>query len=365
MIRSIIVDDEENTIEELKDILESFGNIEIIACETNPFKALEIIEDNKIDVAFLDIDMPGINGITLSEKIKTISPNIEIIFITAYNQYAIEAFEVDAIDYVLKPIRKERIEKSIKRILKLIKEEDNNYRIKIRSFKKFEVLIDNTIVKWRIIKDGELFAYLIENVDIPIHKEKIIQDLWDDVDLKNGLIYLQSSIYRIRKILSNNGYKNCIIYTNNCYIMKRINIDCDIWRYNDYLNKEYLINKDNVDIYDNLIKIYTGDYLEEDGYLWAINISENYRLKYMELLEKVSEYYIRNGNYEKSIKYMEKVVEIDSSYERGIIKLFNIYYEKKDFYNLRKQFVKLNKLSEERYGIELSESILKYYNSLK
>ena len=366
MIKAIIVDDEENIIEEIKDVIESLGDIKVVSWDTNPINAVETIKNIDVQIAFLDIDMPGMNGIKLAEKINSINPNIEIIFITAYNKYALEAFEVNAIDYILKPVRKERVEKSLKRIIKIIGEnlsKDNMSKVKVRSFKKFEVLIGNDLVKWRILKDGELFAYLTENVNIPLHKEKIIQDLWEEIDLKNALIYLQSSIYRLRKLLSGCGFDNCISYANNCYTMKKVNIYCDIWKFREGLNEEYYINNSNISLYEDLANIYVGDYLEEDGYLWSINICENYRIKYLDLLENLADYFIEE-DFNKAIKYLEMIIDMDPSYEYVIRKLFNLYNKKSDFYNLKKQFSKLNKLSEEKYGIRLSDNINEYYNSL-
>lgn len=367
MIRAIIIDDEENTIEEVKEIIENFKSIKVIFTENNPFEALETIKNNDIQAAFVDIDMPGMNGITLAEKISNIKPNIEIVFITAYDQYALEAFEVSAIDYILKPVRKERLEKSINKIFKIINEnriEESNV-IKIISFNKFEVIINNVPIKWRILKDKELFAYLVENINRPIHKERIIEDLWQDIDIKNALIYLQSSIYRIRKILSNAGYIDCIKYANNCYTMNKIKLDCDIWLYKDYTDINYEICASNINIYESICDLYRGDYLEEEGYIWSISTSENIKKKYLELLKRLGEYYINIGNYDKAIEYLEKIIDIDPHFDLGIKLLFKAYYNKNDMYNLNKQFLKAHKISKEKYGLNLNESLVSYYNELK
>jgi two-component system, LytTR family, response regulator len=367
MIRSIIIDDEESTIEEVKEIIESFKSIKVTFTASNPFKALEIIENNEIQVAFLDIDMPGMNGITLAEKISSIRPNMEIVFITAYNQYALEAFEVNAIDYILKPVRKERVEKSINKILKVINEnlKEENKMVKIKTFNKFEVIINNIPIKWRTLKDKELFAYLIENINNPIHKEKIIEDLWQDIDIKNALIYLQSSIYRIRKILSSIGYNDCIKYANNCYTMNKINLDCDIWIYKKYLHISYEICESNISTYESISYLYKGDYLEEEGYIWAINTLENTRNKYLELLRRLGEYYISIENYNKAIGHLEKIIEVDPYFDSGVKLLFKLYYYKSDVHNLNKQFLKANKVAKEKYGLDLNKNLIDYYNKLK
>jgi len=121
MIKSIIVDDEQFTLDEIRDTIKGFNELEVVEATTNPNKALEIIKKHNIQLAFLDIEMQGISGISLAEKMIEIKPNIEVVFITAYDNYAYDAFEANAIDYVLKPIRVERLEKTIKKVLKIIK----------------------------------------------------------------------------------------------------------------------------------------------------------------------------------------------------------------------------------------------------
>lgn len=365
MINSIVVDDEKNILEEIKDILEEIDYIKVVEATSDPRQALDIIKNNDIQLAFLDIEMPGINGLELAEKITTMKPDIEIVFITAYNQYAFEAFEKNAIGYLLKPIREERIKRTVEKVLKIVKEETKNKNLlKITTFNKFSISIGTKVIKWRTLKDCEVFAYLVENVDIPLHKEKIIEDIWGDIDVKNGLVYLQSTIYRIRKILGEAGFEDAITYGNNCYTMKYINVDCDIWDYRKYTNKSYEINHENIKLFEHLLEICTGDYLGEDGYSWSIDRCEKVRHKYLELIRNISEFYMKEKKFSKAIEFLEKIIAIDPFYNEGIKLLFKAYHCNKDIYTLNKQFNKIKVLYEEEYGINLSQDIIQYYNEL-
>lgn len=366
MIKGLIVDDEESTLEEIKEIIGSLKEIEVVATASNAIDALKIIKEKDIQIVFLDINMPGMNGITLAEKITEYENNIEIVFITAYNQYALKAFEVNAIDYILKPIRRERVEKTLKKILKVIKGYNDDLKkssFKIQSFKKIEVYLDGKSIKWRTLKDAELFAYFVQNVGVSLHKEKIIYDLWEDIDLKNALIYLQSSVYRIRKILNDNGYNDSIIYANNCYTLEYIDVDCDLWTFRDYISKKYNLSHDNIKEFEKLLDLYQGDYLEENGYLWSINLSENLRQRYLELIKNIGEYYINERDLSRAISYLEKAVEMSCFYDDAIKLLFKAYYSKGEIYNLKNKFIKLNEVSE-NYGVKFSEDIRKLYKDI-
>ena len=113
-LKSIIVDDEWLVREELKTMLAFYSEIQLVGDAANVPQAIELIQAVKPDVIFLDIQMPGATGFDLLERTDV---NSEIIFITAYDQYAIKAFEVNALDYLLKPINKDRLAKTIQRLL--------------------------------------------------------------------------------------------------------------------------------------------------------------------------------------------------------------------------------------------------------
>jgi len=113
-LKSIIVDDEWLVREELKTLLAEYPEIEILGEAANVPQAIEIVRNSNPDVIFLDIQMPGATGFDLLEQTDITS---KIIFITAYDQYALKAFEVNALDYLLKPIQKDRLAKTIQRLL--------------------------------------------------------------------------------------------------------------------------------------------------------------------------------------------------------------------------------------------------------
>lgn len=118
MIRAIVIDDERLARQELKNILQQFDNIQIVAESGKPEEALELIEKENPDLIFLDIQMPGMNGFEMLNEIDGKAP--EVIFVTAYDEYALKAFEVNALDYVMKPVEESRLHEAIEKIAKRI-----------------------------------------------------------------------------------------------------------------------------------------------------------------------------------------------------------------------------------------------------
>ena len=113
-MRTLIVDDERLARNELKRLLEPYTKIEIVGEAANADEALVMIDELQPELLFLDIQMPGKNGFELLSSIEGKSP--EVIFTTAYDEYAIKAFEFNALDYLLKPIDSERLKDTIHRI---------------------------------------------------------------------------------------------------------------------------------------------------------------------------------------------------------------------------------------------------------
>jgi two-component system LytT family response regulator len=121
-MRALLVDDERLARVEFKRLLEKFPEIEIIGEASNGEEAIEKIEELNPDLVFLDIQMPGMTGFEVLEHLRIV-PNI--IFVTAYDEYALKAFEVNALDYVLKPVELSRLEKAIEKV-KTEKEDKEN-----------------------------------------------------------------------------------------------------------------------------------------------------------------------------------------------------------------------------------------------
>ena len=112
----IIVDDEEMSRNAMKHLVSQVDFLNLIAVCSNAMEALSIINNNKIDLLLLDIEMPEMSGLTLAEKLLEKLPSMRVVFITGWNQYAVQAFDINALDYIMKPIRRERFNTMVERI---------------------------------------------------------------------------------------------------------------------------------------------------------------------------------------------------------------------------------------------------------
>ncbi|MCF6459572.1 LytR/AlgR family response regulator transcription factor [Clostridium sp. Cult3] len=191
MIRTIVVDDETPARQELIYTLEKFNDIEIIGEASHGVEALELNEKLMPDLIFLDIQMPILNGMDVARKILVSQHKPYIVFVTAYEKYALEAFEVNAMDYILKPVSEERLEKAMKRIIFNIGKGNEEYLVKLDN-----LLYDlsskdqQTIAKICVYHVGKL---------IPLDPKDII---YATIEGKNTIIVSTKGKFQVKYTLS-------------------------------------------------------------------------------------------------------------------------------------------------------------------
>jgi two-component system LytT family response regulator len=112
-MRAFLVDDERLAVDRLTRLLTATGRVEIIGSETDPVEALAFLQAHDVDVLFLDIQMPGLTGFELLERLNR---QVAVVFTTAYDRYAIDAFSVNSLDYLLKPVEPERLERALDKV---------------------------------------------------------------------------------------------------------------------------------------------------------------------------------------------------------------------------------------------------------
>src|ERR1700744_1369940 len=115
-LKALIIDDEPLARQELQYLLEHAGGVEVLAQGTNGIEAVELIRTHRPDVVFLDVQLPGLDGLAVLKKLLARKvPMPQVVFATAFNQYAVKAFEVNAVDYLLKPFDRKRVMQTIEK----------------------------------------------------------------------------------------------------------------------------------------------------------------------------------------------------------------------------------------------------------
>jgi two-component system, LytTR family, response regulator LytT len=119
-LRTVVVDDEQLAREELCYLLGSVGGVDVVAQATNGLEALKLVEEHSPDMVMLDIQMPGLSGFEVARRLVEEGVETHLVFVTAFDRHAIEAFELNAVDYLLKPVEAERLGTTVDRVRRRI-----------------------------------------------------------------------------------------------------------------------------------------------------------------------------------------------------------------------------------------------------
>ena len=162
-MKAICIDDEELIMNLTVSMCKEIKHIDSVNGFTEVKEALEWLETHPVDIAILDIDMPEMNGISLALLLKMKNPDVSIIFVTGFSEYAVDAFKMHASGYLMKPISKDRLEKEIEFVAETRKvERPYGSHIVAKTFGEFDIFVDGKLVTFKRAKSKELLAYLID-----------------------------------------------------------------------------------------------------------------------------------------------------------------------------------------------------------
>jgi len=330
MINTILIDDEYLALEKFKFQLKKFDIINIKETFTNPELALTyVFEEKDIQLVIVDIQMPQMTGIEFSEKVREKAPWIHVVFSTAYEEYAVQAFGLDICDYLLKPSSLERIEQMIRKVedhIAIHHSDKTTTEVTsvayISLFKHFELTIDDKInhINWRTSKVKELFIYFLCHLEMPIRKEYLIEVLWPEHSLQSGVPLLNTTMYNLRKSLKPYELDFKISYTTGSYIASVSNIELDIYQL-DKLNKSKHSSKTDIKTISDAINLYKGQLLEIEGYSWTETLEQKYLSIFRNITMNGLMHYKEASNQNSFKEVAEAFISVDY-YDDGIWEMY-------------------------------------------
>jgi len=198
---------------------------------SKPSELLAFAKDNPCDIAFLDIQIWDMNGLEVAKELKEINPKINIIFVTAYSQYAREAFDLHPSGYILKPVMKEAVEREIENLRHPINQKINA-QIYVQTFGNFEVFSYGVPLKFCRNKTKELLAYLIDRNGATVNINELCAVLWENErDTENLKAYLRKLISDLFKTLRKVGAEDIIFRQHKNIAVFPDKIICDSYEF--------------------------------------------------------------------------------------------------------------------------------------
>ena len=226
---AIAVDDEVLMLGALVTAIEASPDISEVVKFSDCEEALAYVGSHPADVAFLDINMRGMGGLALAEKIIRCRPNCKIVFCTGYEEYAIPAFRLHASGYLMKPISAEDVQGEIDNIKGLRQKEK---LLRVQCFGNFEVYVKEEKLLFKRLKTKELLAFLIDRNGAGMTAKQICAVLFpEDTDDAKNSAYLRQLFLDLKNTLKAVGAEAVLCHETPCYRVDTSRIRCDYISY--------------------------------------------------------------------------------------------------------------------------------------
>jgi len=369
MYRIIVVDDEMLALKRFEHIVQKDNRVKLIQSFSDGQSALDFIKDNTIDIAFLDIEMPEINGLELANKMQEIDPYINIIFVTAYDQYALEAFKAHAIGYLLKPLDINAFSEQVgqfarnaePRKLKSVSSDESptQKRLIVKLLGQsicYDESSPNTPITFRTTKAYELFALLVHHYKTPLAKFTILDTLFPeaDYDKANKLFYVSCSY--LRSAFSKLNYPEVLIRDNDNYRINTSILDCD---YITLLESEKKLADMSTKELIELSLLCAGEYHMGKSYDWALETKAYIETLSRKILLSLADAYIADGNTLDAISTLEKCLMNDPLNEEVVDKLIRLLINNNQLSKARAIFSTFESKIQDELGLDPNPALRK------
>ncbi|MEK3936501.1 response regulator [Sporosarcina sp. FSL W7-1349] len=372
-MKAILIDDEPLALQFLEHQLTKVADIEIVGAFTDPFAGQKAVEENEIDLVFLDIEMPQMNGIDLAGKIIERKPQIHIVFVTAYDVFAIQAFELNALDYVLKPVQEERILKTIERIEQRRLDAPESVSqaadpLRLNLFQQVSISIGGQTLApfhWRTSKVQQLFFYFIHYKGRVISKSEIIELLWPDLDIKKAYAQLYTAIYHIRKTVEPISDYFIITSTSEGYLMTLENVELDVDEFERIIHSSVPLSAETIGDYEQALDLYKGEYLADSDYVWAENERHRLQLLWIRTSLQLLNWYDSTKDWEKAMQLGLALCDRMPLEEEAHFTLMKVFAEVGNRVAVHSQYSLLQEILMRELGLSPNRSVTEWYEGWK
>jgi len=354
-MKIIIVDDEKAVHFILNKMLSKIPGIESVRSFSDAASALSHIQANEVDLAFVDIGMPEESGLDLVRKINESGADIDVVFVTSHKEYALEAFGLYATDYIVKPVNRDRLETTVRRVF------NRRFAMHKRKLRPVEILCLGGIVirseqagisKWKTRKSAELFAYLLLHRGRLVSRAKILDDLFGDGTLKDPDGYLSTVTYQLREELGRHGLRSCVVSNHEEIGLLLEHVYIDFVEFERCVKLLEHIDEHHLDTAVQVAEMYKGDLFGGRGFVWAWNEIERLQRVYISFGTRLAEAWLRKGDLSSAVSLLKKLLSYNELDEDANLAILKVYAAQNNHAALTEHYRRFRELYISEFGTE-------------
>lgn len=372
-MKAILIDDDQPTLFILNKMLAKIPRVEIVGEFLSAGDAYHFLKHNPVELAFVDIKMPGESGLDFAWRSLAEFPDLYVVFLTAYKDYAVEAFEVQAFDYIVKPIQQERLERTVSRVLQR-KAAGISSRNTVEQAKVLSVYclggldLRNTNDDFVMIsssKGQELFAYLLVHRERLTSKWRIMEDVFQGMSPQNAETYLNTTVYKLRKVLEQYGKRSAIVVASESYVMEVKDFYIDFIEFENKVRTLPSITEANLQEAIQTFHLFAGELFGDKDYQWSLAEKERLGDIYCGFAKKLGRYLLENQNSALALQVFKKLVAINELDEESHCFLLQVYAAQNDLPSLIRHYDRYVQLLQRELAISPSNRTAQLFLSLK
>ncbi|MBO9610298.1 MAG: response regulator [Paenibacillaceae bacterium] len=373
-MRAVLVDDEKPALLQLERLILADGRMDVIGKYTSAKTCIERLEIDQPDILFLDISMPGMNGLEVVERMRQVNGDLPFVYVTAHSAYAIEAFGLNALDYLLKPVTSKRLTQTLDRIQhywnRTMIHASAPGKKQILCFGQLEFVMRinrHKPPKWRTLKAKELFAYLLHHSGQWVAKERLLETLWPDLEYDKAVTHLHTSVYQVRNVLKKWGSQAVVGYAHDSYCLEQVDWTTDVEAFEQLMGTiggGQELTRESREAYDRKLALYRGDYLDHHDFPWAVARRSKLQKQYTNAMLEMAHAELQAGFVAEAMERLAVLQDKEPYSDEMCRLILSAYANVGNWELVRWHYDKFERLLQADLGIEPDAETKKCYEKL-
>ncbi|MBO9606934.1 MAG: response regulator [Paenibacillaceae bacterium] len=368
----IVIDDEPAMHLIMRKMLEKLPEVQVAGVFADTQTASAFLDGNgDVQLAFVDISMPRESGLSFAARMEAKGLPMQIIFVTSHKEFAVKAYELSVLDYLVKPVSQERLERAVNRAIASRREwqepqpaNAGGGRLAVTVLGDVAVGNEAGRVKWISRKSAELFAYLLLHRGKSVPRARLVADIFAGMAEGSAVSGLNAAAQQLRQSLEPLRLHDAVRSESNGYALELGEASVDAAAFEQATAKLQTIGPERIDEALRVERMYTGDLFGNRAYVWAVHETERLAERYESFVTRLAETLLDRSEPAAASKLLVKLHARNPLDESTVRLLMRVHAASRDKKALTAQYADYARLLGRELGIRPEQELALFYDSL-
>lgn len=366
-MKVVVIDDNPTSLAQMEMELSKLKDIQLMKSFLDPKEAKTFIIENEVDTVLLETEFSKVSGLDMTEQIQQVKPDVMVSFVSTNEKYAVEAYELNIIDYIIKPVMKSRLKKTLTRMKDLhrLHNADPIKALDIQLCNRFEFIRENKYepIVWQTKKSEELFLYLLHHNTEVLSKQTLRKVLWPNE--KASTIRFNKTIAQVKEVLERFNSHFELMESDQGYQLQLEHVYVDMWQWKEELSKLPAISDTSINDYERVMRKNAGVYLNCYPFDWLTEDQEALEAAWASVALKIAQYYYDKKIYGIAQHWYRTICARRPGDESAFLALMKVYELQGNEIQIARCYKELQLTLLKKHAIAPSEAIQNWYKAWK